>query len=1411
MEFRILGPLEVQSGDGSPKLGGPKQRAVLAHLILRPNHVVPAGLLIDELWGEEPPETARNTLQTYVYRLRKVLGDARIEAGSGGYILRAESDEIDAGRFEALVKQAKALDSDPRARLVALDEALALWRGDALADLSEEPSLRGEIARLEELRLAATEHRISTELAMGSHTTVISELEALTGRYPLRERLWAHLMLALYRGGRQAEALDAYERARQVLASELGSDPSTELQKLHQQILSQDPELRAPVAPPVPTLRPGGSDFARGSEFAGYLIKGIIGRGGMGVVYLAEHEGLKRKVALKLLAPPLAEDPRFRDRFVRESQLAASIDHPNVIPIYEAGEAEGRLFIAMRYVEGTDLRTLLREQGTLDTAQTARVIGQVAAALDAAHEQGLVHRDVKPANVLIARQRGTEAGTHAYLTDFGLTKRSASDSGVTATGQFVGTLDYAAPEQFRGEGAVARTDVYSLGCVLFECLAGHPPFRAESDAALMFAHLMEAPPPLTMERPDLSKDVDKVIATAMAKEPTARYPSAGEFGQRASGALGFPVEEHPAPGLVPKWWARRSPSGRRRRVTIGAIAGLLAVVLIAALLAVVVGGTAEASFRPGIAIVDQVTGEAVATIPTSAVREPAEAIYSDGRFWVHNLDPNSFVEVEPRTGRLLTQIAAPFQDVGTFTVDGDTLWVTGASVAKIDIGLRREVDRFDLPDLTHGVAAAAGSLWVTMPARNTTLRLDPATGEVKRRFTDLPGSLALAYGDGAVWTAGWLSEDGGFTGAGGVNRIDPDTKQITSNEQLVLSVDCCPVVAGGGFGWTSDQTKGVVYKIDPSGEVVATLPTGAGAFVGSYNDGIVWVGNSDVGTVVGIDALTGERRTFRFDHPLQGLAAGSGLLLVTLGPGRTYEDVISGLDGKVARLVAQLGDLEIPDPAVLTTNLGFTVELATCAKLLNYPDAPAPEGWNLQPEVAASMPDISADGRTYTFTVRSDYRFSPPSNEPVTAETFRSSIERALSILPRVGGNGRFVIADIVGEREFLRGEADHISGLRADGDTLTIELIEPSADFLHRLSVPYFCPVPTDSPPVAGGAAPLVSYPHRTPQAVPSAGPYYIADHLNGEYTILRRNPNYRGSRPNAFDAIALREGIDPGVAVGLVENGSWDGITHVFDPLLTSSGPVAERYVGEGDASLQYEAAPWPLIGYLIFNANGSPFSDPDIRRAAALALDRESIAALWGHAPADQLLAPVVPGFVDRDLYALDGSGIDEARALMRGRAVTAVFGVEPGNDRARQEAEMVRADLARIGITVEIEEVSDVLAAARKGNADLDIIGAGFGFVYWDPASFLTSVFWYGTPGTWLPDGVSEELEVLVSLTGAQRRSTAVALADRLATEDVPIAVDLSGVTPTLLGPSLGCRVFPPFGYGVDLAALCPSQA
>src|SRR3954454_8217913 len=296
-----------------------------------------------------------------------------------------------------------------------------------------------------------------------------------------------------------------------------------------------------------------------GSQLGSYRIEGYIGRGGMGVVYRAEHAHLGRQVALKLLAPELAENQSFRERFVRESRVAARVDHPNVIPIYEAGEAAGQYFIAMRFVDGLDLRDILHSNGPLDLTRALSVLTQVAGALDAAHAQGLVHRDVKPGNILV----GAES-EHCYLTDFGLTKAISSDTAFTATGQFVGTTDYVAPEQIEGKELDRRTDVYSLGCVFYECLAGVTPFHRETDMAVMWAHIQEPPPRLSERRPDLPKHLDDVIATAMAKSKDDRYPSCSTFAAAARSALemgtGRSFAAVPAP--VPQPAAAAAPPPR---------------------------------------------------------------------------------------------------------------------------------------------------------------------------------------------------------------------------------------------------------------------------------------------------------------------------------------------------------------------------------------------------------------------------------------------------------------------------------------------------------------------------------------------------------------------------------------------------------------------------------------------------------------------------------------------------------------------------------------------------------------------------------------------------------------------------------------------------------------------------------
>lgn len=266
-----------------------------------------------------------------------------------------------------------------------------------------------------------------------------------------------------------------------------------------------------------------------GCQVAGYRIEREIGRGGMAVVYRALDLRLERTVALKLLAPELARNDTFRRRFTHESRAAAAIDHPHIVPVYEAGETDGVLYIAMRYVDGSDLRHLLDRRGPLAPSTTLRIAAQVASALDAAHEHGLVHRDVKPGNILVARGTDSDHPEHTYLTDFGLTKKSLSLTGFTSVGQFVGTLDYVSPEQISGRPVDGRCDVYGFACVIYETLAGRPPFRRDDDMALLWAHQYDQPPPLTEFRPDLPAAVDTVFDRALAKSPDDRHDSCLAF------------------------------------------------------------------------------------------------------------------------------------------------------------------------------------------------------------------------------------------------------------------------------------------------------------------------------------------------------------------------------------------------------------------------------------------------------------------------------------------------------------------------------------------------------------------------------------------------------------------------------------------------------------------------------------------------------------------------------------------------------------------------------------------------------------------------------------------------------------------------------------------------------------------
>jgi hypothetical protein len=328
----------------------------------------------------------------------------------------------------------------------------------------------------------------------------------------------------------------------------------------------------APETWTPPSSLLGVAQLTIGSEFAGCRLEALAGRGGMGVVYRARDVALGRPVALKVIVAEHAADREFRERFEREARLAASIDHPNVVPIYGAGEAQGQPYLVMRYVDGTDLHALLRRDGPLPPRRAAAIVECVAAALDAAHAAGLVHRDVKPANVLI------DGGGNVYLSDFGLTRLAASDTRITDTGRWMGSVDFSSPEQLRAERCDARSDVYALGCVLYAALTGEPPFHRGGVLATMQAHQHD-PVPRPSERGAPSA-FDAVLERALAKDPAARFPSAGDLGRAAvAAALDEPITEEertvaqgsaaPAqtvvmPGPTPTV-ARMPPAPRRRR------------------------------------------------------------------------------------------------------------------------------------------------------------------------------------------------------------------------------------------------------------------------------------------------------------------------------------------------------------------------------------------------------------------------------------------------------------------------------------------------------------------------------------------------------------------------------------------------------------------------------------------------------------------------------------------------------------------------------------------------------------------------------------------------------------------------------------------------------------------------------
>ena len=626
-------------------------------------------------------------------------------------------------------------------------------------------------------------------------------------------------------------------------------------------------------------------ELAPGQTFAGYRIEGVVGRGGMGVVYRARDEALDRTVALKLVAPELAGDARFRERFLRESRLAAAIEHPHILPVHAAGEADGTLYLVTRFVEGEDLKTRLDRDGPMDPAVAVALVTQIGSALDAAHAKGLVHRDVKPGNVLIS------SSGECYLCDFGLTKPMAAERNLTESGQFVGTLDYVAPEQIKGTDVDGRADQYALACVFYECLAGSPPFRDSSGMAVMWAHMQEEPPPLRERRPELPEAIDGVLATALAKEPEERYEDCSAFAGQAREALGLGVEVRRGP-LLPAWF-------RRHARLIAAVGALLVAGAVAAAVVQLTRGSSSEGIEVvagnAAGVIDPSSNRITAQIPVG--RSPTNVEVGEGDAWVINADDQTITRIDSET----LEAGQPFAVGGGTPIDlavGDgALWVASGTpdpntqfggpvldaLVRIDpdtSGTRAVVEvPHEGPTVVttsqQRLVAAAGSLWVVL-ASGAVARVDMTTGEIVATVEGV-GAFAIASDGDTIWT---LETDGSL------KRISPSTNGVTANISL-QTTGLDSIAVGGGDVWATSSADGVVWRVTVAPRPVSrTIQLETGAAAVSYHEGSVWVANGVRGTVSRIDPATNAVvATVAVGNTPYGLAVDDGGVWVTVQGG----------------------------------------------------------------------------------------------------------------------------------------------------------------------------------------------------------------------------------------------------------------------------------------------------------------------------------------------------------------------------------------------------------------------------------------------------------------------------------------------------------------------------------------------
>jgi YVTN family beta-propeller protein len=779
---------------------------------------------------------------------------------------------------------------------------------------------------------------------------------------------------------------------------------------------------------------------------------------------------------------------------------------------------------------------------------------------------------------------------------------------------------------------------------------------------------------------------------------------------------------------------------------------------------------------------------------------PSAITVGSGSLWVANIADQTISRVDPSTFQTLRTIPLKQPPTGIAAADGAVWAVTSNPTA--DYVTADQIDpQFDTVDhavrvaniapATAGAVTAQGdAVWVA-PFSGDLTRLSSTSGTVLKRLDPSSSPTGLVFGDGANWVTDSEANE--------VVRVDPTG--LTS--PIPVGNEPNGIAFGDGGIWVADTGDDAVVRIDPSTEsVTTTIRVGRAPLGVAVGAGSVWVANSRDGTVSRIDPRT--------DRVIATITVGGSPQAIVVADGRAWVTVdavvfpqtVAGSGGTLR--VDSAYDVDYMDPALAYAPLSWQLLYATCAKLINYTDTSGPSASQLVPEVAQTMPARSADGRTYTFTVRSGFRFAPPLNQPVTAQTFKDTIERTLD--PAMKSPVAAEFYNIVGAKAYIEGKVKHITGVVVDANKLIIHLNAPEPDLLERLAQPFFCAVPPDTPPNPNGV-----------QVIPSAGPYTTASYIPGQGIVLVRNPNYHGDRPHRFARIDIAVNVPGAQAVAQVESGRADYA--VDGELSASEAPaIAARY-GRGSRAArtghqQYFVNTLPELAYFALNTHRPLFSHERVREAVNYAIGREALARLGDmHSSmpdvlADQYLPPGIPGHRDIDVYP-PTPDLAKARRLAKGFAGSKVVLYTCDHLGCSEQAQIVKTDLAAIGLRVVVKTLavsalySSYQARGEPWDMGLNLWGAD----YPDPDDFLNVLLESGVDApNFVDPRVRKQLAAAARLTGVDRYLTYARLDQELTAKAAPWVVYGDASSHDLFSARIGCQEASPY-YGIDIAALC----